>query len=178
MTVEMPNSYGCFLLGDLLKENSSQNMWSHTWNICTAADAVDDTVDEKPVTKKQKPSEEQLEPEESAPSAASASSRQKTVLPPPPPPPDAKAEPDDDALEKKKLNTKGLSDRDWWVINQHQLDKEAVRALSHLAEQAPEAKDTFVDKLVLKLDKGDLRKPSNFVITCVRNALAGGAADM
>ena len=177
MTVELPNSYGCFLLGDLLKENASQNLWSHTWNICTAADAVDDTVEEKPVSKKQKQSEEHPAHEESAPSAPSASSRHKTVLPPPPAAPDDKVETDDDALEKKKLNTKGLSDRDWWVIDQHNLDKEAARALAHLAEERPEAKDTFVDKLVSKLDKGDLRKPSNFVITCVRNALADGATD-
>ena len=179
MSVELPNSYGRFALGDLLKDSTAQNMWSHTWNICTAAEAVEDTVeDTKPVFKKQRQSEEHPEHEEAAPSAPSGVHRPKIVLPPPPAAPAELIHDDEEEIvEHKKWNTKGLSARDWWVINQHNLDKEAVRALAHLAEERPEAKDTFVDKLVSKLDKGDLRKPSNFVITCVRNAL-GGAAEL
>ena len=176
MSVELPNSYGCFALGDLLKDSTAQNMWSHTWNICTAAEAVEDTVEEKkPVFKKQRQSEEHPEHGEAAPSEPSGLHHPKIVLPPPPAAP-VEQIPDDDEepMEYKKWNTKGLSARDWWVINQHNLDREAVRALTHLADERPDAKDAFVDKLVSKLDKGDLRKPSNFVITCVRNALFGG----
>ena len=184
MAVELPNSYGCFALGDLLKDSTAQNMWSHTWNICTAAEAVEDTVEEKKPKKQRHRGGEEASLqeaaalEEAAPSAASGVPRPKIVLPPPPAAPAELIHDDEEEIvEHKKWNTKGLSARDWWVINQHNLGKEAVRALAHLAEERPDAKDTFVDKLVSKLDKGDLRKPSNFVITCVRNAL-GGAAEL
>jgi hypothetical protein len=64
-----------------------------------------------------------------------------------------------------------LNSRDWWIISQHKLDKEAVKALKRLAAHSVDAKNTFVDKLLSKLEKGDLRHPSRFCITCSKNAI-------
>lgn len=63
-----------------------------------------------------------------------------------------------------------LSEHDWWICSQLKLDSQAVKAIRRLALELPDQKQTFMAVLEDKLDKGSLKKPSNFVITCVNNA--------
>ena len=166
MSIELPNSYSAFCMGDLVTLDDAVTNWNQ---VCEMSREIA-TMGEYNAKRRN--------------TGASASTGYNLPPPPPPPAPPAASEGQDGRATDKlphppqqpptqQMLTQGriLNDFDMYLIEEHDLDKEAVKALTRLAQFNTESKDVFMKKLESKLASGDLRKPSNFVITCTKNAM-------
>ena len=165
MSIELPNSYSAFCMGDLVTLDDAVTNWNQ---VCEMSREIA-TMGEYNAKRRN--------------TGASASTGYNLPPPPPPPAPPAASEgqagraaghlphPPQQPPTQQLLQQGLLNDFDLYLIEEHDLDKEAVKALTRLAQFSTESKDVFMKKLEAKLASGDLRKPSNFVITCTKNAM-------